>query len=289
MFRSVAFRSVRLPRTAAVVVALCAAVVLLLSGCTNSQRDSSGTSPASAAQDGQDGQEDAAVTVFAAASLKNVGDELAAAFVADGHPGARITWNYAGSSKLVQQIGQGAEADLFISADEENMAEARKLDEFRDADPVVVATNRLVLATAPGNPGSLTSLDDLKTDRELRIALCADGVPCGTLAHRYLDSAGVTLESPTEEANVSDVSTKVSAGDVDAGFIYSTDAQALQKNLRPDQGKVETFDIPGIEDNRYPAALTTGGSQNRTAQEFLDWLTTDRARSILAGYGFGAA
>lgn len=271
--------------TAGVVPAALAALGLLLSGCSNSQEDAAGTSVTAA----DTGDSTGDLTVFAAASLKNVGDDLAEAFAADGHDGAEITWNYAGSSKLVQQIGQGADADLFISADTDNMDAAEELDEFADADPEVVATNRLVLATAPGNLGSITSLDDLKNNDRLRIALCADGVPCGTLAHEYLDAAGVTLKMPTEEANVSDVSTKVSVGDVDAGFIYSTDAQALQKNLAEKQGRVEVFDIPGIEDNEYPAALTTDGRKNETAQEFLDWLQTDRAREILADYGFGAA
>lgn len=279
-------RTLHLPRPAAAAALAVAAVpALLLSACSNSQEDSTTTS--ATAED--TGDSAGTVTVFAAASLKNVGDDLAEAFAADGHDGAEITWNYAGSSKLVQQIDQGADADLFISADEDNMDAAEKLDEFADADPKVVATNRLVLATAPGNLGSVTSLDDLKTNDKLRIALCADGVPCGTLAHEYLDAAGITLKMPTEEANVADVSTKVSAGDVDAGFIYSTDARALQKNRSDKQGRVETFDIPGIEDNAYPAALTTDGEKNRTAQEFLDWLQTDRAREILAKYGFGAA
>ncbi|HJG46935.1 molybdate ABC transporter substrate-binding protein, partial [Corynebacterium variabile] len=228
------------------------------------------------------------ITVFAAASLKNAGDDLAEAFAADGHEGATVTWNYAGSSKLVQQIDQGADADLFISADEANMEAAQDLDEFEDADPQVIATNRLVLATAPGNLGSITDLNDLKTNDKLRIALCADGVPCGTLAHEYLEDQGITLKAPTEEANVSGVSTKVATGDVDAGFIYSTDAQAMQKNLKETQGRVIVLDIPGIEDNRYPAALTSDGEENETATEFLEWLQTDKAREILAEYGFGA-
>ena len=276
----------RAPRTAAAVLfAALAALVLLLASCSNSQKDSESEGTATAADTGSSTGE---ITVFAAASLKNAGDDLAKAFAADGHEGAEITWNYAGSSKLVQQIGQGADADLFISADEKNMAAAEDLAEFDGADPKVIATNRLVLATAPGNLGSITDLDDLKTNDKLRIAVCADGVPCGTLAHEYLDKQGITLKAPTEEANVSDVSTKVATGDVDAGFIYSTDAQAMQKNLKETQGRVIVLDIPGIEDNRYPAALTSDGEENETATEFLEWLQTDKAREILAEYGFGA-
>lgn len=279
-------RTLHLSRAAALALfAVLAALVLLLASCSNSQKDSEGEGTATAVDTGSSAGD---ITVFAAASLKNAGDDLAEAFAADGHEGATVTWNYAGSSKLVQQIDQGADADLFISADETNMEAAQDLDEFEDADPQVIATNRLVLATAPGNLGSITDLNDLKTNDKLRIALCADGVPCGTLAHQYLEDQGITLKAPTEEANVSDVATKVSTGDVDAGFIYSTDAQAMQKNLKETQGRVIVLDIPGIEDNRYPAALTSDGEENETATEFLDWLQTDKAREILAEYGFGA-
>ncbi|WP_312808770.1 molybdate ABC transporter substrate-binding protein [Corynebacterium variabile] len=280
-------RTLHLSRvTALAVVAALAALVLVLASCSNSQEDSDSSDDTATAVD--TGSSAGDITVFAAASLKNAGDDLAEAFAADGHEGATVTWNYAGSSKLVQQIDQGADADLFISADEANMEAAQDLDEFEDADPQVIATNRLVLATAPGNLGSITDLNDLKTNDKLRIALCADGVPCGTLAHEYLEDQGITLKAPTEEANVSDVSTKVATGDVDAGFIYSTDAQAMQKNLKETQGRVIVLDIPGIEDNRYPAALTSDGEENETATEFLEWLQTDKAREILAEYGFGA-
>jgi molybdate transport system substrate-binding protein len=281
-------RTLHLSRTTALALfAALAALVLLLASCSNSQEDSDNDSSGDATA-ADTGSSSGDITVFAAASLKNAGDDLAEAFAADGHEGTSITWNYAGSSKLVQQIEQGADADLFISADEANMEAAEDLDEFADADPQVIATNKLVLATAPGNLGSITDLNDLKTNDKLRIALCADGVPCGTLAHQYLDDQGITLKAPTEEANVSDVATKVSTGDVDAGFIYSTDAQALQKNLTDSQGRVIVLDIPGIEDNRYPAALTSDGETNETASEFLAWLQTDKAREILAEYGFGA-
>lgn len=277
----------RSPRAAALVLfAALAALVLLLASCSNSQEDSKSDGDSTAAAD--TGSSNGEVTVFAAASLKNAGDDLAKAFAADGHDGAKITWNFAGSSKLVQQIEQGADADLFISADEKNMDAAEELSEFDGADPKVIATNKLVLATSPGNLGSITDLSDLKSNDKLRIAVCADGVPCGTLAHEYLDKEGITLNAPTEEANVSDVATKVSTGDVDAGFIYSTDAQALQENLKESQGRVIVLEVPGLEDNKYPAALTGEGQKNSTAEEFLAWLQTDKAREILAEYGFGA-
>jgi molybdate transport system substrate-binding protein len=251
------------------LLAILAALVLLLATACSSDSDSS------------DNPENT-VKVYAAASLKNVGDELAQAFADDGHDGVKVEYNYAGSSKLVQQIDQGGDADLFISADDENMDKAQELKEFKfkDSEPVTIATNQLVLATAEGNPAGLNSVDDLKDKQDARIAICADGVPCGTIAHKVLDKAGITLKNPTEEANVADVTTKISTGAVDAGFIYSTDAKA---------GKLNAIPVQGAEPNKYPAAVTTAGANKDNATAFLKFLQSDKAQQILASYGFGAA
>lgn len=267
-------------------VAVTGAGLLFASACSTSGDSDEST-------DTTDGASGSAgtVEVFAAASLNNAGDELAEAFAED-NDGAELEFNFAGSSKLVQQIEQGADADVFLSADEENMDAALDLPEFDGAEPETIATNRLVLATAPGNPAGFDSVDDLSTTADFRLAVCADGVPCGTLANDYLDEReddghGLGPSTVSEEANVSDVSTKLATGEADVGFIYSTDAKALQENST--DGEVEVFDLDGVEPNKYPAALTAAGEDNDAASEFLRWLTSDRARAILESYGFGAA
>lgn len=267
-------------------VAVTGAGLLFASACSTSG-DSDGSTDTTDGAPGSAGT----VEVFAAASLNNAGDELAEAFAED-NDGAELEFNFAGSSKLVQQIEQGADADVFISADEENMDAALDLPEFDGAEPETIATNRLVLATAPGNPAGFDSVDDLSTTADFRLAVCADGVPCGTLANDYLDEReddghGLGPSTVSEEANVSDVSTKLATGEADVGFIYSTDAKALQENST--DGEVEVFDLDGVEPNKYPAALTAAGEDNDAASEFLRWLTSDRARAILESYGFGAA
>ncbi|WP_270239232.1 molybdate ABC transporter substrate-binding protein [Rothia kristinae] len=258
-------------------VGVCA--LLLLPACgsgADSAADSSASSSAAADQEG-----DQRVTVFAAASLTKAGDELAAKY-RESHPDAQIQFNYAGSSKLVQQIDQGADPDLFISADRKNMDKARQLSAFSDADdPTVIATNTLQLVTAADNPAGIGSIQDISDDR---IAVCAPEVPCGTLAQEALDAAGVSLEKPSEEANVSAVSTKISQGSVDAGFVYSTDAQALNA----DGQRYTAIDLQGIQENEYPMSLTHTGQSKETARQFAQWLSTDEARQILAKYGFGA-
>lgn len=230
------------------------ALTLLTAGCTT-------TTPTPGAQ------------VFAAASLSTVGTELAKAYRAE-HPGAEITFHFAGSSALVRQIDEGAPVDLFISADRTTMDKALELEEFAGAPAEVIATNHLVLATAAGNPAGITELADIT---DALVARCAPEVPCGTLTEQVLDGAGVELGRSSEEANVSDVAMKVATGVVDAGFIYSTDARALDS--------AAVIDLPSS--NEYPMAVSATGRENEVAVDFARFLSSAQAQGILAGYGFG--
>lgn len=216
------------------------------------------------------------VSVFAAASLQPAGEELAQAFT-QVHPDATVEYNFAGSSDLALQIEQGAPADMFISANQKNMDKALAGQDFAGQQPELLATNTLVLALPKGNPGNINSLQDLPGKR---VAICAPEVPCGTIAGQVLKQHNITLDSPSEEANVAAVSTKVAAGEVDAGSMYSTDAQA-----QADKG-VTAIDINGVEPNEYPIALTSTGADNAAAVAFQKFLLSQRAQDILASYGF---
>lgn len=228
--------------------------------------------------------QDAEVQLFAAASLGAVGDELIAAYRQE-NPQVSITATYAGSSQLVTQMVEGATPDLLITADSTTMNQAlEKVEELADSTPETIATNALVLATAPGNPAAIDSLDDLAAPGVLT-AICAEQVPCGRLAHQELTRQGVELATSTEEANVSAVATKVATGQVDAGFIYSTDATAISAT-----DDITVVSLPEVERNAYPLALTGSGQGKESAQNFANWLTTsDVAAQILADYGFEPA
>ena len=243
----------------AATTVVCSALALLFVAACGSQPESS---------------EQRTVSVFAAASLQPAGEELAQAFTQD-HPDATVEYNFAGSSDLALQIEQGAPADMFISANQKNMDKALAGQDFAGQQPELLATNTLVLALPEGNPGNINSLQDLLGKR---VAICAPEVPCGTIASQVLKQHNITLDSPSEEANVAAVSTKVAAGEVDAGFMYSTDAQA-------DKG-VTAIDINGVEPNEYPIALTRTGADNAAAVAFQKFLLSPRAQDILASYGF---
>lgn len=160
---------------------------------------------------------DGEIVVMAAASLAGVMET-----VAEDRP--NVTPIIAGSSTLVVQMEAGAPADVLVTADGTTMARAVANGAVQ-GEPVAIAANSLVLATAPGNPGGVTVLADLSR-RDLLVGLCAEEVPCGALARRALDKAGVVASADTLELNVRALATKLSLGELDAGLIYGTDAAA---------------------------------------------------------------
>ena len=248
-----------------------AAATLALTGCGSSQASSSAASQASSGK----------IQVFAAASLNNAGADLEKAYEA-ANPGVDITFVYEGSAKLVTQIEQGATPDMLITADTKNMDKAKKLDQFSDSKTNVLVTNKLVLVTAEGNPGKINSLDDLKTTDGV-VAVCKEDVPCGTIAHQELKKHDITLKNATTESKVTDVATKVTTGNADAGFIYTTDLAAAKKK----GVNLGSVDLPDVEPNEYPAALSKTGASSDAAKKFNEWLkTSNEAKKILADYGF---
>ena len=257
-------------KVASASAALFASVAMTGCGSNSSSTDASASSSAVSGK----------VEVYAAASLRNAGTELKEAFEKE-NPGVEITYSFEGSSKLVQKIEQGASPDLLITADTQNMDKAAKLDEFKDAKREVIATNKLVLVTAEGNPGKINSLDDLKNTEGV-VAVCKVNAPCGTLADEELKKHHIELKNATTEGNESEVTTKVTTGNADAGFIYTTDLAAAKK----DGKNLGSVDLPDVPRNEYPAALTTKGSSSDAAKKFNEWLSSDEAQKILAKYDF---
>ena len=107
----------------------------------------------------------------------------------------------------------------------------------------MIATNTVVLAAAPGNPGGVAGLADLAR-RDLLVGLCAPEVPCGALARRALEQAGITPSVDTLELSVRALAAKLSLGELDAGLVYSTDAATAG---------LSTVDAPELDGhaNRY--------------------------------------
>lgn len=223
---------------------------------------------------------DQRLTVFAAASLTDAFEVIAAEFEAE-HDGVDVVLSFGASSSLREQILAGAPADVFAAAAPGPMDElvAAGLVE----DPATFARNRLVLAVPAGNPGGVRSVDDL-ADPDLLLGLCAVEVPCGALAERVLDEAGVVAEPDTEEADVRALLTKVVEGELDAGLVYVTDVAAAG-------GAVEVVDVPSDLRTGYPIAVVRvegGGDAERVerARDFVDLVRGAQGRAVLDDAGF---
>src|SRR6266702_1801397 len=99
------------------------------------------------------------VVVFAASSLTDVLQDMATAYQ-QANPNTKLTFNFGASSQLATQLGQGASADVFASADQTQMDNAKKAGAIAGRDQVF-ARNRLVLITPKDNPAKLSAIRDL--------------------------------------------------------------------------------------------------------------------------------
>lgn len=219
-----------------------------------------------------DGDGTHTVAVMAAASLVDVMKPLSQAY-GDEHAGAKVQLDTGASSALVQRLKSGAKADVLVTADTTTMEDA--IAAGVAADPVVVATNTLVIVVPAGNPGKVTGLDFFTTAGN-RSVICASEVPCGRAAEKAIAAIGATPHPISRAVDVRAALGSVTSGEADAALVYATDAASAGD-------KVETIEIPNAPVVQYPAsALTDDG------KDFVNLLTSDRGKQILRDAGFGA-
>lgn len=224
------------------------------------------------------------LTVSAAASLTNVLKDLGGRYEA-AHPGVKLQYNFAASGVLIQQIAQGAPVDLFISADEETVAKGVEQKLLDPASRRDIASNQVVLIVPATGAVPVAALADLTTPAVKRIAIGKPAtVPVGRYTKQSLDAAKlwVPLEPKFVYADsVRQVLDYVARGEVEAGFVYSTDAAVMR-----DKVKV-VMPVDGHAPVRYPAVLVAEGRQKAATTEFLAHLLSPAAQDLLAKAGFG--
>jgi molybdate transport system substrate-binding protein len=219
------------------------------------------------------------ITVFAAASLTESFTKIGTAFAA-ANPDATATFSFDASSALVQQIIEGAPADVFASADTANMDKLTEA-ELNGAEPVAFATNLLTIIVAPDNPLGITSVEDL-ANPDISVVVCSPEVPCGNYANQIFTAAGADVTPVSLEQNVRGVVTKVTAGEADAGIVYVTDVIAVGD----DADMVEIpEDINVIAE--YPIAGIAASESSDVGEAFIDFVLGEEGQGILAEYGFG--
>ncbi|QFG69454.1 molybdate ABC transporter substrate-binding protein [Ornithinimicrobium pratense] len=245
----------------------CAAVALTLTlaAC------SSGTDPAKGG-----GTVEQTLTVLAAASLTEVFGLMAEDFEAD-HPGVSVEQSFAASSTIVQQVNEGAPADVIALAGMsslEPLAEEHRVGEVHE-----FTTNSLQLAVPPDNPAGITGVEDLTQDG-IRLVVCAEQVPCGTASASLFQAQGISPAIASLEYDVRATLTKVELGEADVGIVYRSDVTEAGDRVRG----VEIPDDVNVV-NSYPILAV---SDSPLAQAFVEEVLSERGQQHLTDAGFVA-
>ncbi len=225
----------------------------------------------------------AEVTVFAAASLTDSLEEIAATY--EKQSDDRIVFNLGASSTLARQIEEGAPADIFFSADEAKMDRLEQKGLIFKETRKSRLSNSLVIVIAAEKSAAIESPKDLATDKVKRLALAEPKtVPAGIYAKEYLQKQNLwsAVESkviPTE--NVRAALAAVEAGNVEAGIVYKTDAASSRRVKVAYEVPVE--DSPAIS---YPMAVVKEAKQPEAAKKFLQYLGSRDATKVFERFGF---
>jgi molybdate transport system substrate-binding protein len=229
--------------------------------------------------------QDDSLTVFAAASLRDVFVDLEASWVTD-HPTAPLTIAHEASNVLAAQIGEGAPADVYVSADADRPDRLFEAG-LTAAPPVPFARNRVTIVT-PAGDDRLKSPADL-AEPGVRIVAAGPGVPITRYADEALAQLALTLPDPetftaavagnivSREDNVRAALAKVELGEGDAAVVYRTDALSSDR--------VREIALPaGIDVTAHYVAVQVSGRPE--AAEFTAWLGSPAALEVMARHGF---
>jgi molybdate transport system substrate-binding protein len=246
----------------------------LLSACASNT-----TRPASAQSASQ-----ITLTVFAAASLTEAFSEMKTAFEAT-NPGVDVALNFAGSNTLRAQIEQGAQADVFASANQKEMGKLTKIGLVNMDKKINFLSNKLVVITPQNNSASLSSFEGLSRPG-MKLVLAAEEVPAGQYARQVLNNAGQDFKTQvltnvvSNESTVKQVVAKVQLGEADAGIVYESDAVAAPE--------LQVIEIPA-EWNvlaEYPIAPLVHAPHPELADAFIEFVLSPEGRAILKKWGF---
>jgi len=258
--------------------------VLTLAGCSAAPLPTTSPGPTAASVSGN-------LTVFAASSLTDAFNGVKIALAAK-YPKLTITYSFAGSSTLRTQLEQGATADVFASANTQQMDLAVQSGVVASGESALFAANRLVVVV-PTSDTKVQTLADLAKPG-LKLVLAQKDVPVGGYARdaiSKMDASGqygagfsqkVLANLVSEESNVKQALAKVALGEADAAIVYSTD---VTKNMA---SQVTVLAIPDAQNvvAAYPIALVKAGKQPELAQRFISYVLSPEGQAILKRYGF---
>ena len=240
------------------------------------------------------------LVVFAAASMTETLTEIAEMYK-EVAPNVNITYNFDSSGKLLTQISEGADCDLFISAaptqmnamDGSLIGDTEKnpngLDLIVTDSRIDLLENKVTLAVPEGNPKGIESFDqlaELLKSGDVMLAIGNSDVPVGQytqkiFAYYGLDESAMT-DCLTYGNNVKEVTTQVSEAAADCGIIYATDAFSAGLEV------VDSATAEMCGQVIYPAAVLKGDKEDAT-RAFLAYLQTDAAMAVFESVGFSPA
>ena len=223
------------------------------------------------------------ITVSAAASLTNAFTEMKGLFEKQ-YPNIKVQTNFAASNPLLKQMEEGAPVDVFASADQETMDKAAAKKLIDPASRKDFALNDLVMIVPSDSKLNLAEAKNLAKAEVKRIAVGnPDSVPAGRYAQAALTTAGLweTLQPKyVFGASVRQALDYVGRGEVDAGFVYRTDAKQAGDKIRV------AAVMDGHKPVLYPIAVANTGKNAAGGAKFAAFVLSPEGQAVLAKYGF---
>lgn len=223
------------------------------------------------------------LTISAAASLKDAMEGIKTLYVTE-HPGVTIDLNLGSSGQLMQQIQQGAPADVFISAGKPQMDQLEKDGLIMDSSRKDILGNNLVLVVS-ANETRINVCQDLLKPEVTKVAIGEmKTVPAGKYAQETMNSLGIWAQLEpilVTGSDVNQVLAFVESGNASAGFVYRSDANVSQ-NIKMTAVIDQKLHTPIV----YPAAIIKSTKVQTQAEEFLKFLSDPAVQEIFTKYGF---
>ena len=232
------------------------------------------------------------ITIYAASSLTDAFSEIGKRFEAD-HPGTEVIFNFAGSQQLAQQLGQGAPADIFVSADQDQMQMVIASDRVKPENVKVLVGNKLAIVLPADNQANIRRLIDLARPG-VKIIIADKEVPLGNYTLDFLEKASQDAAFGQEykqnvlnnvisyEKSALAVYNEILRGEADIGIIYASEVN------EQNQEQVLTLPIPeplNVNVSYYIAPLNNSHNAELSGK-FLSYALSMEVQDIMASYGF---
>ncbi|CAM4301519.1 molybdate ABC transporter substrate-binding protein [Paenibacillus alkaliterrae] len=265
-------------------VVLILSILLVACGAGSGSQTATSTQSPAANQASESSAETVELTISAGASLTDALNEIQTIYETK-HNNIKLVFNFGASGALQQQIEQGAPADLFISAASKNMKDLVDKQLIDSAEQHNLLSNELVVVVPSDSKLSIGNEQDLKKEEVKKIAIgIPESVPAGKYAQEAITNANLWDGLQTKIVQAKDVRQVLQyaeTGNVDAGFVYKTDA------LTSDKVKIAfTVDPDSYSPIHYPVGIVQATKHAKEAEEFYAFLQTNEALDVFVKYGF---